>query len=109
MTQLHASGLSREAEGRLRRGEVINHLIVQDKNLPIPIEAQIIYLSALNQGYLDNLSGNQIKQFKDEIFSFVNKRYPEYAIEVRKTRELSADSKQKLEDSLKEYLGKIAG
>jgi F-type H+-transporting ATPase subunit alpha len=109
MTQLHATGLSKEAEVRLRRGEAINHLIVQDKNMPIPIEAQIVFLLALNKGYLDSLSGNQIKQFKEEILSFVNKRYPEYTLEVRKTHELSADLKQKLEDCLKEYLGKIAG
>lgn len=107
MTQLHTTGLSREAEQRLKRGEALNQLIVQDKNLPIPIEAQIVYLSALNLGFLDNLSGNQIKQFKQEILGFVNKRYPEYAIEVRKTMELSADLKQKLQDCLKEYLGNI--
>ncbi len=108
MTQLHTTGLSKDAEQRLKRGEVLNQLIVQDKNLPISLEAQIVYLLGLNLGLLDNLSGNQIKQFKAEILGFVNKRYPEYVIEVRKTRELSADLKQKLQDSLKEYLGNIA-
>jgi F-type H+-transporting ATPase subunit alpha len=108
MTQLHATGLSKDAEQRLKRGEAINQLIVQDKNLPIPIEAQIVYLLALSLGYLDNLSDHQIKQFKEEILGFVNKRYPEYAMEVRKTRELDADLKQKLEAGLKEYLGNIA-
>jgi len=62
----------------------------------------------LNLGLLDNLSGNQLKQFKEEILGFINKRYPEYVIEVRKTRELSPDLKQKLQDGLKEYLGNIA-
>ena len=108
MTQLHTTGLSKDAEQRLKRGEVLNQLIVQGKNLPISLEAQIVYLLGLNLGLLDNLSGNQLKQFKEEILGFINKRYPEYVIEVRKTRELSPDLKQKLQDGLKEYLGNIA-
>jgi F-type H+-transporting ATPase subunit alpha len=108
MTQLHTTGLSKDAEQRLKRGEVLNQLIVQGKNLPISLETQIVYLLGLNLGLLDNLSGNQLKQFKEEILGFINKRYPEYVIEVRKTRELSPDLKQKLQDGLKEYLGNIA-
>jgi F-type H+-transporting ATPase subunit alpha len=108
MTQLHTTGLSKDAEQRLKRGEVLNQLIVQGKNLPISLETQIVYLLGLNLGLLDNLSGNQTKQFKEEILGFINKRFPEYVIEVRKTRELSPDLKQKLQDGLKEYLGNIA-
>ncbi len=47
MTQLRTTGLSKEAELRLKRGEAINQLIVQDKNKPVALEEQIIYLFAL--------------------------------------------------------------
>src|SRR4030043_729908 len=50
MTQLRATGLSKEAEARLKRGGRISQLIAQDKNKPVSIEQQIIYLSALNKG-----------------------------------------------------------
>ncbi|MBU1124783.1 MAG: F0F1 ATP synthase subunit alpha, partial [Candidatus Omnitrophica bacterium] len=71
MTQLRTTGLSKDAEARLRRGEVINQLIIQDKNKPIPLEDQIIYLFALAKGILDNLSASQIRQFKEEIPGFM--------------------------------------
>jgi F-type H+/Na+-transporting ATPase subunit alpha len=103
MTQLRTTGLSKEAEGRLKRGEVINQLIVQDKNRPIALEEQIIYLYALNKGMLDNLSAVQIKQFKDEIFLFVNEYYMDYCAEMRRTRELDDSIKTKLDTALKEY------
>lgn len=104
MTQLRTTGLSKEAEIRLKRGEAINQLIVQDKNKPVSLEEQVIYLYALSRGILDNLSVNQTRQFKQEIPSFVNKRYSEFSSQIRNTRELNDDLKAKLEESLKEYL-----
>lgn len=104
MTQLHTSGLSKEAEARLRRGEAINQLIIQDKNKPVAIEEQIICLYALNSGILDNLSINQIRQFKQQIFSFVKKNCPEFCPKIRNTKELDEELKQDLERCLKDYL-----
>lgn len=107
MTQLRTAGLSKEAEARIKRGEAINQLIIQEKNKPVSLEEQIIYLYALNRGILDNLSSSQIKQFKQEIFSSVSKHYPDLASQIRNTQELSDDQKQKLEECLKEYLKEI--
>jgi F-type H+-transporting ATPase subunit alpha len=104
MTQLRTTGLSKEAETRLKRGEAINQLIVQDKNKPVSLEEQIIYLYALSRGVLDNLSVIQAKQFKQEIFAFVNHRCPEFAAAIRQSRELGDELKAGLEESLKEYL-----
>lgn len=107
MTQLRATGLSKEAEARLKRGEVINQLIVQGKNRPVPLEEQIIYLYALNKGILDNLSASQIKQLRQEIRGFVDKRHPLFCARIRETRELSDDLKQDLEDALKVYIAEL--
>ncbi|MGE5197135.1 MAG: F0F1 ATP synthase subunit alpha [Deltaproteobacteria bacterium] len=103
MTQLRTTGLSREAEARLRRGEAINQLIIQDKNHPVSLEEQIIYLYALSKGVLDTLSSVQIRQFRQEIFNFINSKHPQLFTEVRKTRDLSDEQKAILEDALKEY------
>ena len=103
MTQLRTTGLSKEAEAKLKRGEVINQLIIQDKNKPVAIEEQIIYLYALNRQVLDNLSGSQIRQFRQEILLFVNKRYPDFCADARAKLELSDELKVKLDGCLKEY------
>ena len=103
MTQLRATGLSREAEARLRRGDAINQLIVQDKNKPVSLEEQIIYLYALNKGILDKLSPSQVKQFKQEIAPFMKKNCPDLFPGMRATRELSDDLKTKLDAALKAY------
>ncbi|MFA5157330.1 MAG: F0F1 ATP synthase subunit alpha [Candidatus Omnitrophota bacterium] len=107
MTQLRTTGLSKEAERRLKRGEAISQLIVQDKNNPVSLEEQIAYLYALNKGILDTLSTGQTRQFKKEILPFINSRFPEYASSVRETKELSESAKEKLESVLKEYIKEL--
>jgi len=108
MTQLRTTGLSKEAEGRLRRGEAINQLIIQDKNNPVSLEEQIIYLYALNRGALDNLSATQVKTFKAGSLAFMEKLYPGFSSLLRDGRELTDDIKAKLDAGLKEYIQELA-
>ncbi|MFH1640629.1 MAG: F0F1 ATP synthase subunit alpha, partial [Candidatus Omnitrophota bacterium] len=103
MTQLRTTGLSKEAESKLRRGEAINQLIVQEKNKPVSMEEEILYLYALNRGLLDNLSIGQTKHFKQDILAYISKIYPQFSASIRKTKELSEDAKQKIEEGLKNY------
>lgn len=107
MTQLRASGLSKDAEAKFKRGEAIDQLIIQDKNKPISIEEQIIYLFALNKGLLDNLSSAQIKRFKDDVSSFIKNKFPDYFIKIRQTKELTEEIKEKLSLYLEEYIKQI--
>jgi len=104
MTQLRTSGLSKEAEERLRRGEAINQLITQDKNRPVSIEEQIIYLYSLNQGWLDNLSTGQIRQFRLNILTYTQQMKPEFCLKIRQSKDLSDDLKGILEEVLAAYL-----
>ncbi len=103
MTQLRTSGISKEAEAKLTRGQVMNQLIIQDKNKPVALEEQIIYLYALNRSILDNLSDRQLKQFKQEVFLFINKHYPDFCNDLRTKQELTNEIKEKINACLKEY------
>ncbi|MCQ9205869.1 MAG: F0F1 ATP synthase subunit alpha [Omnitrophica bacterium] len=103
MTQLRTTGLSKEAEAKLKRGDIINRLIIQDKNCPVSIEAQIIYLYTLGQGILDMLSVEQIEGFKKTICGFIEGKNPNFFSELRSKKELTNQLKEQLESSLKEY------
>ncbi|MFH1478846.1 MAG: F0F1 ATP synthase subunit alpha [Candidatus Omnitrophota bacterium] len=103
MTQLRTTGLSKEAEFRLKRGEAINQLIIQDKNAPVSIESQIVYLFALDKGMLDNLSRDQILRFREDIKDFIEKSNPAFFEKLRMRKELTEDMLSALEESLKDY------
>ncbi|MFH1045543.1 MAG: F0F1 ATP synthase subunit alpha [Candidatus Omnitrophota bacterium] len=105
MTQLRATGLSKEAEARLRRGEAITRILIQNKNKPSSIEEQVMCLLALNKGLLDELSAEQVDKFKKEIFAAVEQAHPEVISDLRSTHDLSDANKVKLEECLKSYFG----
>jgi F-type H+/Na+-transporting ATPase subunit alpha len=103
MTKLRASGLSEEAQDRLKRGETITQLIVQGKNQPISIAEQIMFLYTLNLKLLDHLAQNEIKQFKKEIFKYLKNEYPEVIAGISATKTLTEANKQKIEKGIQEY------
>lgn len=103
MTQLRATGLSKEAEERIKRGQVITQLLIQDKNKPVSMEEEIVYLFALSLGVLDNLSPLDIKKFKDEFIGIVLKDYPDLFPEIRSSKVLTDSSIEKLYESLGRY------
>jgi F-type H+-transporting ATPase subunit alpha len=107
MTQLRTTGLSKEAELKLKRGEVMNQLIIQDKNRPISLEEQVIFLYALEKGMLDNISINQVKDFKRDILAFILKQYPKFCASLRNSRELDNELKGQLQEGFKKYLDEI--
>ena len=107
MTQLRTTGLSKEAELKLKRGEVMNQLIIQDKNKPVSLEEQVIYLYALDKGIFDNISINQVRDFKRDILSFMLKQYPQFCANLRNTRVLDDELKFQLQEGFKKYLNEI--
>lgn len=103
MTQLKTN-LSKEAEARLKRGEAITMLLIQDKSAPIPMEDQIIQLYALRRGLLDEFSTKQIQQFKREFGPAVRESFPELMKDLRKGKKLTEEIKKMMEEALRRYL-----
>lgn len=103
MTQLRATGLSKEAEEKIKRGQAITQLLVQYKNKPLSMEEEIVYLFALSLGVLDSLSPSDIKKFKDVFIGIVSKDYPDLLAEIRNSKVLTDSSIEKLYEALGRY------
>jgi F0F1-type ATP synthase alpha subunit len=103
MTQLRTTGLSKEAEERMKRGQAITQLLVQDKNKPHAMEGEIILLFALSIGVLDNLSTTALKKFKDEFMNKFIEWYPDLFLQLRKSQILDDSNIEKLYEALGRY------
>jgi F-type H+-transporting ATPase subunit alpha len=103
MTQLRTTGLSKEAEERMKRGQSITQLLVQDKNKPHSMEGEIILLFALSIGVLDNLSATALKKFKDEFMNKAIEWYPDLLLQLRKSQILDDLNIEKLYEALGRY------
>jgi F-type H+-transporting ATPase subunit alpha len=107
MTQLRTTGLSKEAEDRMKRGQAITQLLIQDKNKPILMEAEIFYLFALSMGVLDTLTATDIQKFKDEFVGLVNKEFPDLFKEVRNSQVLNDLSIEMLYEAMNHYFSGV--
>ncbi len=106
MTQLRTN-LSAEAEGRLKRGEAITALLVQDKNSPAAMEDQVTQLYALWRGTLDEFSSAQTKQFKREFGTSLREWAPQLMQDLRSNKVLTAEMKRTLDECLQRYLQQL--
>ena len=103
MSQIRTSGLSKEAEARLKRGAAMTSVLNQDRHAPNSMEQEIFMLYALNKGILDLLSSEQLKEFKSGFYSFVLSSAPELIQSLRTEKSLTQEGKEKLNQKLKEY------
>ncbi|MFH1245731.1 MAG: F0F1 ATP synthase subunit alpha [Candidatus Omnitrophota bacterium] len=97
------SGLTAEAERKIRRGEAISALLSQDKNNPASITELIILLYALDRKILDELDMDKIVKFKNEIWGYVLKNDPELVEKLNAAKELTPELKTELDDVLVRY------
>jgi F-type H+-transporting ATPase subunit alpha len=103
MSQIRTSGLSKEAETRLKRGAALTAVLNQDRHVPQTVEGEIFVLYALNKGLLDPLTPEQIKKFKMEFYKFVSTTAPDLNQSLRKEKKLTQEIKEKIEQKLKDY------
>ncbi|MFA5099645.1 MAG: F0F1 ATP synthase subunit alpha [Candidatus Omnitrophota bacterium] len=103
MTQLRTTGLSKEAEDRMKHGQAITQLLIQDKNKPLSMEVEIMYLFALSMGVLDTLSPADIKKYKDNFAVLVEREFPEIYTEIRQTMVLNDLAIEKLYEAMNHY------
>lgn len=82
------SELDEATQAQLTRGERMVEILKQDKEIPFPLEKEVIIIFAGTQGYLDDLPINAIKKFEEEFTSFIEKEYPDILYTIANTQDL---------------------
>jgi len=109
-TRLRA-GISEELTGRLRHGEKIERIFIQDRNSPSSVAEQLILFYALKEGVLDVLSNEKCDIFKNNVFDYAKKNYPLLVKALEAGEAMTAEDKKQLNECIvrcfKEEEGKI--
>jgi F-type H+-transporting ATPase subunit alpha len=69
--QFGSSDLDERTKERIKRGQQIRELLKQPQYEPLPVEAQISFIYAVNQGYLDQLDLVKIADFKEKFLLYL--------------------------------------
>jgi F-type H+-transporting ATPase subunit alpha len=98
-----ASDLDEQTRKQLERGERVMELMKQTQYSPLNISSMGLVLYAANEGYLDNVEVNKIKDFEKALLGFATSEYSDFMNSI----EESGDYNDDIGNSLKELLEKF--
>ncbi len=101
-TRLRA-GVSEALKARLKHGEKVERVFMQDKASPSPIAEQLMLFYALKSSALDELSAEDCEEFKKGILDFAKARYPDIASKMQIARPLTADDRKRLNECIVKF------
>ncbi|MDA0578358.1 MAG: F0F1 ATP synthase subunit alpha [Verrucomicrobia bacterium] len=103
LTRIRA-GASAEVEERLRRGRVLEAVLKQPENKPIPAEDQAIMLFALNNGFLTEVEPEDVQARIEALLQQIRRDSPELIEELVSRRDLNDAIKEGLHEHLKRFV-----
>jgi F-type H+/Na+-transporting ATPase subunit alpha len=97
------SDLDQATQRQLNRGSRLVELLKQGQYEPLPVEKQILIIFAGTNGFIDDLPLTAMKKYEQELFSFVESKYPDVFADILKKREMDADLRAKTIKMLEEF------
>ena len=97
------SDLDQATQRQLNRGSRLVELLKQGQYEPLPVEKQVLIIFAGTNGFIDDLPLTAMKKYEQELFSFVESKYPDLFGDILKKRELDADLRAKTIKVLEEF------
>ncbi len=100
------SDLDKDTKDRLAQGERIVEVLKQNKNSPLPVEHQVVIIYAVVNNFLKKIKVEDVKDFENELFDYVESAHPDVCGNIRKTGELAKETENELKDALNEFVEK---
>jgi F-type H+/Na+-transporting ATPase subunit alpha len=97
------SDLDQATQRQLNRGSRLVELLKQGQYEPLPVEKQVLIIFAGTNGFIDDLPLTAMKKYEQELFSFVESKYPDVFADILKKREIDADLRAKANKVLEEF------
>ncbi len=95
--------LSPEVEARIKEGEALRDLFIQDKGEPLPLEEEIVIFYAFNKGLPEILKEITREKFKKEIYRYLLKERPQLIEKLASEKVLTEEIKRGLDEAFSEF------
>ena len=97
------SDLDKVTQQQLNRGARLTEILKQPPFSPLPVEKQILIIYAGNNGYLDDIAVEHVQKFEQELYKFVEAKYPDILPEIKEKKKIDDDLKSKMDRALEEF------
>ena len=99
-----ASDLDEQTRKQLERGERVMELMKQTQYSPLNISSMGLVLYAVNEGYLDNVEVNKIKDFEKALLGFATSEYSDFMGGIEKSGDYNDDIGTTLKELLEKFV-----
>ena len=99
-----ASDLDEQTRKQLERGERVMELMKQTQYSPLNISSMGLVLYAVNEGYLDNVEVNKIKDFEKALLGFATSEYSDFMGGIEKSGDYNDDIGATLKELLEKFV-----
>lgn len=96
------SELDADTTEKLAQGERIREMLKQPQYQPMPVEYQVMIIYAATKKYLLDVPVEDILRFEQEMFEFVDTKYPEIPEAIRNDKEIKEETETKLVKAIEE-------
>ncbi|PAF52732.1 F0F1 ATP synthase subunit alpha [Helicobacter sp. 13S00477-4] len=98
-----ASDLDESSRKQLDRGQRMVEVLKQAPYSPLPIEKQVVIIYAGAKGFLDDIPVSKVVKFEDELYPFLEAKYPKIFEDIRMKKALDKDLESVLAKALDEF------
>ena len=98
-----ASDLDEASRKQLERGQRLVEILKQPAHQPLPVEKQVVIIYAGTRGYLDDIPVKAVRQFEEELYPFIETKYPQIFENIRSKKQIDADTEELLKKALEEF------
>ena len=96
------SELDADTTEKLAQGERLKEILKQPQYQPMPVEKQVIIIYAAIKKYLMDIPVADILRFQNELFDYIDTRYPEIPGSIAATKVMDEEIEQKLVKAIEE-------
>jgi len=99
-----ASDLDKATRDQLNRGLKLTEILKQPQYRSMEVEYQIAIIAIATWGLIDGLPNDKLKEFEDKFLKFVEDKYPQALMNIKKNKTLDDQTTEILKKACAEYI-----
>ena len=97
------SDLDADTKEKLAQGERVKEILKQPQYKPMPVQYQVIIIYAATNKYLLDIPTGDVTRFEQELFEFLDTKYPEVPNAIAQEKQISDETDAKLKKAVEEF------
>jgi len=107
--QFGTSELDKTTRAQLDRGQRITEVLKQPQSVPMSLEKQVMILYAVINGYLDDVTIDNVTAFEADFHKFMETNHPEIGESITRKKEIDTKTEEALRKAILEFKQSFSG